>query len=281
MNTEVIVLSDSSDDPVTPVEIVPTVPENQLSSPPPRLVPPKQISPQLQPLPSPVGFSDDDELEITLVTSSQTRKDTTATPPVTSSRTDLECVGERRGILALRDYPHFRFQCGIHPFKKMRARMKETCCERCFCYICDVLATDCTKWSAHCKAVDTVTKYRKERELRLEERRRREQSTDGARHTIVKRIIKPQPVDEREYEQLVELPNEDEEFEDDGFPHSCSDDDAASAPVDFDHPKLNPMLQHLHRDNNGSFLQRKLEKNPERPAYSTIFRGPSAFADLL
>lgn len=281
MNAEVIVLSDSSDDLVTPVEVVPTEPEKKAPSPPQRPVPPKQISPQLQPLPNPICFSDDDELEITLVTSSQSRKDTTATPPLTSSRTDLECVGERRGILALRDYPHFRFQCGTHPFKKMRARMKETTCERCFCYICDVPATDCTKWSAHCKAVDTVTKYRKERELRLEERRRREQSTDGARQTIVKRIIKPQPIDDREYEQLVELPNDDEEFEDDGCPHSCSEEDPTSAPVDFDHPKLNPQLQHFRRDNNVSCLQRKLDKNPERPTYSAIFRGPSAFSDLL
>lgn len=104
----------------------------------------------------------------------------------------VECVGERRGIQALADYPHFRFQCALEPFKRQRAPKKEKFCPRCFCYVCDVPASDCHAWGAHFKAVDTVPKWRGEREARLEERRRREQCQNPAkRATVVSRVSAP------------------------------------------------------------------------------------------
>ena len=104
----------------------------------------------------------------------------------------VECVAERRGIQALADYPHFRFQCALEPFKRQRAPKKEKFCKRCFCYVCDVPAGECKVWSLHYKAVDTVTKWRAEREARLEERRRREQCQNPAkRATVVSRVSAP------------------------------------------------------------------------------------------
>lgn len=123
----------------------------------------------------------------------------------------VECVGERRGIQALADYPHFRFQCALEAFKRQRAQKKEQFCERCFCYVCDVPASKCTRWATHCKAVDTVSKWRTERERRLEERRRREQCRDPSqRGSVTARYTNPVRVAKVEGDSTFEGPSSEE-----------------------------------------------------------------------
>lgn len=124
--------------------------------------------------------------------------------------TDVECVGTRVGVRALVDYPHFRFQCEIEAFKRQRAAKKERFCERCFCYVCDIPASDCKEWRCHAKAVDTVHKWRVERESRLETRRRKDQAASpAARRPAVARYTRPAPVRQR-IEEPSDPPSPDE-----------------------------------------------------------------------
>ncbi|KAI0564225.1 hypothetical protein FGB62_29g06 [Gracilaria domingensis] len=292
MSNEVIILSDNSDDEVTAViNPIPTDAPNprpvrdgqggqNLSALPGRLV--AKTQPVEIPLSIPTATDDlvDDEIEITSVTNIKSREGQNVSKPASETRTELECVGERQGIRALRDYPHFRFDCDTYQFKKVRSRQKESYCERCYCYICDVLASQCTKWSMHCKVTSTG-KYHREREAVLNERRRRELNTDEGRCTMLKRIVRPQFVNDTEYEQVVELPNEEEEFEDDGCPHSGSEDDQASLPITFDHGHVIQSIQRIQIGGKGSKLERVIDVNPETKSYSTFRRGASAYEDLL
>lgn len=61
---------------------------------------------------------------------------------------DLQFVG-RSGDLALSDFPHARHNCLNVSF----AGNEQKTCEQCYCYVCDISARQCTKWSEHCKAV--------------------------------------------------------------------------------------------------------------------------------
>lgn len=89
-----------------------------------------------------------------------------------SSNEDVECIGSHVGVRALADYPHFRFHCLIHPFKRQRYHNKLKTCQRCFCYVCDIPAYQCQEWNQHAKAVDSLQKWRNERNRRLQQRRK-------------------------------------------------------------------------------------------------------------
>lgn len=71
---------------------------------------------------------------------------------------DLAILAEK-GKVALKDYPHSRFQCGEYPFDKTP---HESCCAQCYCYACDV-AAPCFFWTAlysgHCDASDKEEKW--------------------------------------------------------------------------------------------------------------------------
>lgn len=154
------------------------------------------------PKPDPHPLSDDNE-DILIVSHvvrgtqpSDLAKRTPSPPPPPAARKThkkarvpeaVECVGERKGVQALVDYPHFRFQCVVEPFKNMRANRKLRYCERCFCYVCDVPAADCRFWTEHSKAVDSKPVWRVEREQRLNSRRQREASDPVARSRVTAR----------------------------------------------------------------------------------------------
>lgn len=80
---------------------------------------------------------------------------------------DVVCTGSRRGVRALRDYPHFRFQCEVVAEKGGMAF-----CERCFCYVCDVPVGECREWALHYEAVEMREDWKRMREMRLWARKR-------------------------------------------------------------------------------------------------------------
>lgn len=68
----------------------------------------------------------------------------------------VHVVEMRRGVKALVDYPHMRFQCGVYLFSKDPQRH----CSKCFCYVCDKPAKDCVIWNEHATATDKVPRWR-------------------------------------------------------------------------------------------------------------------------
>jgi len=74
---------------------------------------------------------------------------------VTSSNqgdTDVALTGIV-GKLANSDYPHSRFDCAIHKFG---IADDSSHCEKCYCWVCDIPAKDCSAWAHHCHAKDTA-----------------------------------------------------------------------------------------------------------------------------
>uniref|UniRef100_A0A803L290 Uncharacterized protein n=1 Tax=Chenopodium quinoa TaxID=63459 RepID=A0A803L290_CHEQI len=60
---------------------------------------------------------------------------------------DVKVIAQR-GKIALRDFPHSRYQCARYPFSKTPHK---THCKLCHCYVCDI-AAPCAEWSDHCDA---------------------------------------------------------------------------------------------------------------------------------
>lgn len=67
-----------------------------------------------------------------------------------------------KGQNALMDFPHSRENCASHPFAT--SINKAVHCSNCYCYVCDVLASECVVWSLHCNASHNDRKWRSERE---------------------------------------------------------------------------------------------------------------------
>lgn len=84
----------------------------------------------------------------------------------------VEIVGGKRGVCALVDYPHFRFQCGEVEFDGRSKRKARRFCARCFCYVCDVPAGSCKTWSVHAGAEDSKHVWREKRSQRLRKQRK-------------------------------------------------------------------------------------------------------------
>mmetsp|Transcript_9063 Transcript_9063/g.22173 ORF Transcript_9063/g.22173 Transcript_9063/m.22173 type:complete len:178 (-) Transcript_9063:272-805(-) len=88
---------------------------------------------------------------------------------------EIEVVAET-GKNPLSDFPHPRYDCVLKLFSKDPV----TFCSNCYCYVCDVKASECKKWSlsgeheedSHCFAESQVMKW-KRRRSRLRSRRRR------------------------------------------------------------------------------------------------------------
>jgi len=96
----------------------------------------------------------------------------------------------------LMDYPHMRDQCAKFYF----TTDPKLFCSKCFCYLCDKLASDCSDWERHCKADSKERRWKK------------------ARHILL-HPNEPDPYDE-DSEEYVEVDGEEEEFvsmEFDGF----------------------------------------------------------------
>jgi hypothetical protein len=65
------------------------------------------------------------------------------------------------GAMSLIDFPHARENCGKHRFELGKYG---ALCANCYCYVCDVPASDCLTWAAHCSASHSEPRWRKERE---------------------------------------------------------------------------------------------------------------------
>ncbi|VEU37751.1 unnamed protein product [Pseudo-nitzschia multistriata] len=78
---------------------------------------------------------------------------------------DVEVLGSRGGQNALSDFPHAREDCVVHPFANDgRAQTNRTFCPNCYCYVCDLPASGCGEWSAHCQASRAVPNWKKLRD---------------------------------------------------------------------------------------------------------------------
>jgi len=88
---------------------------------------------------------------------------------------EIKFIGET-GKNALSDFPHPRYDCVMKPF----AKGPEAFCSNCYCYVCDVKASECEKWKisgeheedSHCYAERRVLKW-KRRRLSVRSKRKR------------------------------------------------------------------------------------------------------------
>eukprot|EP00198_Chlamydomonas_reinhardtii_P010077 XP_001699414.1 predicted protein [Chlamydomonas reinhardtii] len=58
---------------------------------------------------------------------------------------EVEVVGEK-GQVTTRDFPHPRPDCAVHKFKDNGVASNAQHCANCFCYVCDVKASECAYW---------------------------------------------------------------------------------------------------------------------------------------
>lgn len=82
-----------------------------------------------------------------------------------SANQDLTVVAAVTTVDPLRDFPHMRFQCAVHPWRKGRGSPKYSYCDQCYCYVCDILARECDKWLEHAAAVHKVRRWEEDRYL--------------------------------------------------------------------------------------------------------------------
>ena len=73
---------------------------------------------------------------------------------------DVQVVGHT-GTSALRDLPHARRDCAVHPFDASPPKH----CPQCYCYVCDKPASSCALWSAHCHATPACSMWKFARRL--------------------------------------------------------------------------------------------------------------------
>ncbi|CAB9497764.1 Regulator of telomere elongation helicase 1 [Seminavis robusta] len=63
-----------------------------------------------------------------------------------SSNDDEVCVMQSTLTNALVEYPHGRPDCGLHSFSEDKSKF----CDKCYCLVCNKLASQCTDWGEHC-----------------------------------------------------------------------------------------------------------------------------------
>lgn len=71
---------------------------------------------------------------------------------------EVQFIGSN-GKNALSDYQHSRENCVTHLFIKDPVLL----CPQCYCFVCDVKATECTNWNHHCLARRSEIKWRQRR----------------------------------------------------------------------------------------------------------------------
>lgn len=91
---------------------------------------------------------------------------TLKTADINNSINEMCVITSYRGDNALADYPHSRADCVVFPF----VRDPKKKCSNCFCFVCDIVATECVEWSRHCKASYSSSNWQREREKNRETR---------------------------------------------------------------------------------------------------------------
>lgn len=133
-----------------------------------------------------VSHEDDDDGDVMEVTNSSSQwRNASSALPTTSNATQGNLKDDRnystngatqndheeeeeltivatKGQNALMDFPHSRENCATHPFAT--SINKAVHCSNCYCYVCDVLASECVVWLLHCNASHNDRKWRLERE---------------------------------------------------------------------------------------------------------------------
>ncbi|CAB9517834.1 expressed unknown protein [Seminavis robusta] len=70
---------------------------------------------------------------------------------------EIECTGTS-GMNAIVDFPHHRDLCVIYKFSEGN---HASFCEKCYCVVCEIPASECKSWNLHC---DRRNSHYKERE---------------------------------------------------------------------------------------------------------------------
>jgi hypothetical protein len=72
------------------------------------------------------------------------------TGPTVQISDDIEEIG----VANEHTYIHARFDCPKFEFEASRlfSHWNQQCCDKCFCWVCDVPAVECSIWSVHCSA---------------------------------------------------------------------------------------------------------------------------------
>lgn len=87
----------------------------------------------------------------------------------TSGVDDELCVIGTQGANAIVDFAHARHDCIVEPFSEGNP---ESFCLKCFCYVCDIPASECEQWKTgqsgkaedgHCHAHQKNARWRSER----------------------------------------------------------------------------------------------------------------------
>jgi len=70
----------------------------------------------------------------------------------------------------LMSYPHSRHSCAVHPFSiDGKGRSNHVFCSNCYCFVCDDLASKCSRWKGrdgHCNAHDKAERWAEKRAKR-------------------------------------------------------------------------------------------------------------------
>mmetsp|Transcript_22363 Transcript_22363/g.22694 ORF Transcript_22363/g.22694 Transcript_22363/m.22694 type:complete len:205 (+) Transcript_22363:151-765(+) len=95
---------------------------------------------------------------------------------------DIQVIGST-GKNAIADFAHPRGDCVNYPFEN--GPKSKLYCPKCYCYVCDVLVSECTKWDTHCQAVRSVSKWQSQREYQRSKRKRQAMTKqDKAKHAL-------------------------------------------------------------------------------------------------
>jgi hypothetical protein len=129
-----------------------------------------------------------DPLEVNTLFCAPVRSTTTATGTNTTSASasasndndgddnDIELVGTKNHVLL----PHMRQHCTEKTFQSntgystaARRAVNAQFCTHCYCYVCDVLVSECASWEAHCLATDQGVMKHGWQEKRQQAKRKR------------------------------------------------------------------------------------------------------------
>jgi hypothetical protein len=94
----------------------------------------------------PQSLEEDDDVMIVDPPPPLTAPDTTT---MNDDDDELQVVGGNTTNANI-DFSHRRPDCGVHPFG---AGMDQQYCDKCYCVVCDVPASDCLEWTDHCSKV--------------------------------------------------------------------------------------------------------------------------------
>lgn len=96
-----------------------------------------------------------------------------------SSSDSIIIVSEKKTVMPLEDYPHFRSSCGKMPHDGENDDRKKLYCPKCFCVVCDELVEKCPNWAGfHFKASHADDVWMARRKRALERKRKGVQYLD-------------------------------------------------------------------------------------------------------